>query len=72
MAIFKDVYCISKLIRPVNILEIERIPAILLLCLCEGMQKNGSLHMIDIKEELVDFQRKHFDNHLGEPKFSNI
>jgi hypothetical protein len=25
------------------------------------MQKNGSLHMIDIKEELVDFQRKHFD-----------
>jgi hypothetical protein len=25
------------------------------------MQKNGSLHTIDIKEELVDFQRKHFD-----------
>ena len=25
------------------------------------MQENGTLHTIDIKEELVDFQRKHFD-----------
>jgi predicted O-methyltransferase YrrM len=42
---------------------------------CEGMQENGILHTIDIKEELVDFQRKHFDKspweaqiiqHLGE------
>jgi predicted O-methyltransferase YrrM len=41
----------------------------------EGMQENGILHTIDIKEELVDFQRKHFDKspweaqiiqHLGE------
>ena len=39
------------------------------------MQKTGQLHTIDIKEELVDFQRKHFDRspwgnqifqHLGE------
>jgi predicted O-methyltransferase YrrM len=39
------------------------------------MQENGTLHTIDIKEELVDFQRKHFDKspwgaqifqHLGE------
>jgi predicted O-methyltransferase YrrM len=39
------------------------------------MQKNGTLHTIDIKEELVDFQRKYFDKspwgnqivqHLGE------
>jgi predicted O-methyltransferase YrrM len=39
------------------------------------MQPNGQLHTIDIKEELVDFQRKHFDKspwgtqitqHLGE------
>jgi predicted O-methyltransferase YrrM len=39
------------------------------------MQKTGQLHTIDIKEELVDFQRKHFDKspwgkqifqHLGE------
>jgi predicted O-methyltransferase YrrM len=45
------------------------------LCLCEGMNENGQLHTIDIKEELVDFQRKYFDKspwgsqiiqHLGE------
>ncbi len=61
---------LSKLIRPVNILEIGTY-----LCLCEGMQENGQLHTIDIKEELVDFQRKYFDaspwgkqifQHLGE------
>jgi len=45
------------------------------LCLSEGMQENGILHTIDIKEELIDFQRKYFNKspwgkqivqHLGE------
>ncbi len=66
---------LSKLIRPINILEIGTYTGYSALCLCEGMQKKGSLHTIDIKEELVDFQRKHFDKspwgtqifqHLGE------
>ena len=66
---------LSKLIRPINILEIGTYTGYSALCLCEGMQKNGSLHTIDIKEELIDFQRKHFDKspwgtqifqHLGE------
>ncbi len=66
---------LSKLIRPVNILEIGTYTGYSALCLCEGMQENGMLHTIDIKEELVDFQRKHFDKspwgnqivqHLGE------
>jgi len=66
---------LSKLIRPVNILEIGTYTGYSALCLCEGMQNNGQLHTIDIKEELVDFQRKHFDKspwgnqivqHLGE------
>lgn len=66
---------LSKLIRPLNILEIGTYTGYSALCLCEGMQDNGSLHTIDIKEELVDFQRKHFDKspwgaqitqHLGE------
>lgn len=66
---------LSKLIRPVNILEIGTYTGYSALCLCEGMQQNGVLHTIDIKEELVDFQRKHFDKspwgnqivqHLGE------
>ena len=55
---------LSKLIRPVNILEIGTYTGYSALCLCEGMQENGQLHTIDIKEELVDFQRKHFDKSL--------
>ena len=66
---------LAKLIRPVNILEIGTYTGYSALCLCEGMQETGQLHTIDIKEELVDFQRKHFDKspwgkqivqHLGE------
>lgn len=66
---------LSKLIRPVNILEIGTYTGYSALCLCEGMQENGVLHTIDIKEELVDFQRKYFNKspwgnqivqHLGE------
>ena len=66
---------LSKLIRPMNILEIGTFTGYATLCLCEGMQENGQLHTIDIKEELVDFQRKYFDKspwgnqivqHLGE------
>jgi len=66
---------LSKLIRPVNVLEIGTYTGYAALCLCEGMQKSGQLHTIDIKEELIDFQRKYFDKspwgnqivqHLGE------
>jgi predicted O-methyltransferase YrrM len=51
----------SKLVRPKNILEIGTYTGYSALCLCEGMQQDGTLHTIDIKEELVDFQRKHFN-----------
>lgn len=66
---------LSKLIRPTSILEIGTYTGYSALCLCEGMQENGVLHTIDIKEELLDFQRKYFDKspwgkqivqHLGE------
>lgn len=66
---------LAKLIYPVNILEIGTYTGYSALCLCEGMQDGGTLHTIDIKEELLDFQRKHFDKspwgeqiiqHLGE------
>jgi len=66
---------LAKLIRPLNILEIGTYTGYSALCLCEGMQDNGMLHTIDIKEELMDFQRKYFDKspwgnqilqHLGE------
>ncbi|PDS26575.1 O-methyltransferase [Flavobacterium branchiophilum] len=52
---------ISNLVAPKNILEIGTFTGYSALCLCEGMQANGQLHTIDIKEELVDFQRKYFD-----------
>ncbi len=52
---------ISKLVNPKNILEIGTFTGYSALCLAEGLQKDGTLHTIDIKEELVDFQRKHFD-----------
>lgn len=66
---------ISKLARPTTILEIGTYTGYATLCLCEGMNESGHLHTIDIKEELVDFQRKYFDlspwgnqitQHLGE------
>ena len=66
---------LSKLICPATILEIGTYTGYSALCLCEGLQENGELHTIDIKEELVDFQRKYFDKspwgnqiiqHLGE------
>ena len=66
---------LSKLIRPLNILEIGTYTGYSALCLCEGMQENGTLHTNDIKEELIDLQRKYFDKspwgnqivqHLGE------
>jgi predicted O-methyltransferase YrrM len=66
---------LSKLIRPINILEIGTFTGYAALCLCEGMQENGQLHTIDIKEELETIQRKYFDKspwgsqifqHLGE------
>ena len=66
---------LSKLIRPKNILEIGTYTGYSALCLCEGMQENGQLHTIDIKEELETIQRKYFDKspwesqifqHLGE------
>lgn len=52
---------ISKLVNPKSILEIGTFTGYSALCLAEGLQENGVLHTIDIKEELVDFQRKHFD-----------
>lgn len=52
---------LSKLIRPESILEIGTYTGYATLCLCEGLQENGTVHTIDINEELVDFQRKYFD-----------
>lgn len=52
---------LSKLIRPINILEIGTYTGYATLCLAEGMQENGSIDTIDINEELFDIQKKYFD-----------
>jgi len=52
---------LSKIIAPKSILEIGTYTGYSALCLCEGLQKEGSLHTIDVNEELEDFQRKYFN-----------
>ena len=52
---------ISKLIRPKTILELGTFTGYSALCLAEGLQSDGTLHTIDINEELFAFQRKYFD-----------
>jgi predicted O-methyltransferase YrrM len=53
-----------------NILEIGTYTGYSALCLCEGMQENGILHTIDIKEELVDFKESILTN-LGKRRSYN-
>lgn len=52
---------LSKLIRPERVLELGTYTGYATLCLAEGLSPSGELHTIDIKEELVNFQRKYFD-----------
>lgn len=52
---------LSKLVQPTNILEIGTFTGYATLCLAEGLKPNGIIDTIDIKEELVDFQRKYFE-----------
>ena len=52
---------ISKLVRPMVILEIGTYTGYSALCLAEGLAPGGVLHTIDIKEELQDLQRRYFD-----------
>ena len=59
---------ISKLIRPNVILEIGTYTGYSALCLAEGLDPDGVLHTIDIKEELVDFQRRYFNKSAYGPQ----
>lgn len=52
---------ISKIKAPRNILEIGTYTGYSALCLAEGLQKDGTLHTIDVNEELYDFQKKYFE-----------
>ena len=52
---------LSKIIHPKHILEIGTYTGYAALCLAEGLQKEGTLDTIDIKEELVSIQQKYFN-----------
>jgi caffeoyl-CoA O-methyltransferase len=52
---------ISQMIRPVNILEIGTYTGYSAICLAEGLIENGTIHTIEINEEIEDFARKYFD-----------
>lgn len=52
---------LSKIIHPKNILEIGTYTGYATLCMAEGLAKNGTIDTLDNNEELVDFQRKYFD-----------
>lgn len=52
---------LSKIINPKNILEIGTYTGYSAICLAEGLQKDGTLHTIDINEELNGMQRRFFE-----------
>ena len=52
---------LSKIIGPKNILEIGTYTGYSAICLAEGLQQKGTLHTIDINEELHAMQRRYFD-----------
>lgn len=59
---------LSKLIQPKTILEIGTYTGYSALCMAEGLIENGTLHTIDLNEELVDFQNKYFNKSLYKNK----
>ena len=52
---------LSKISRPLNILEIGTYTGYSAICLAEGLQPGGQLHTIDINVELTELQRRYFD-----------
>jgi len=52
---------ISKMLKPMNILEIGTFTGYSALCLADGLQAHGALHTIEIEEELEQFITKYFN-----------
>ncbi|MFT7351022.1 MAG: caffeoyl-CoA O-methyltransferase [Flavobacterium sp.] len=52
---------LSKIIRPVHVLEIGTYTGYAALCLAEGLHPTGTIDTIDVKEELIFIQQKYFD-----------
>ena len=58
---------ISKLIKPINVLEIGTYTGYSTLCIAEGLNPEGMIHTIDNNEELLEIQNKYF----GKSGFKN-
>lgn len=52
---------LSRIIAPTCVLEIGTYTGYSALCLAEGLSAEGTIHTIDVNEELHDLQRKYFD-----------
>ena len=52
---------ISKLIKPINVLEIGTYTGYSTLCIAEGLNPKGMIHTIDKNEELLEIQNKYFE-----------
>ena len=52
---------LSHIVQPKNILEIGTYTGYATLCLAEGLIESGTIHTIEINEELFDFTKKYFD-----------
>ncbi len=68
---------ISKMIQPEKILELGTYTGYSAICLAKGMKENGTLHTIEINDELEDFILKYFKKagienkailHIGDAK----
>ena len=52
---------ISKLIKPINVLEIGTYTGYSTLCIAQGINPEGMIHTIDKNEELLQIQNKYFE-----------
>lgn len=59
--------CISQMCKPKTILEIGTYTGYSALCLAEGLTENGTLHTIDINEELEEQVRLYFKTSKWNP-----
>lgn len=55
---------ISRMIKPKNILEVGTFTGYSTLCLAKGLQKDGRLHTIEIREDDAQLSKSFFDRSL--------
>lgn len=73
----KFLQLISRMIKPLKVLEIGTFTGFSALCLAEGLQTNGEIHTIELREDDAATAQKNFNNskykeniklHIGDAK----